>query len=214
MFGKKKTNDNSDESFSLSIAAENLAMPEIHVTEEGTDEKKELSVLDAIAKRCSIRNFKEKAISDEDIHMILAAGMSGPSSCNTRDWSFVVVRDREMLLKMAAANGEAANPLKGAAMAILVCGDMDKAFEYAKDYWIIDGSIAAQNMILAAKGLGIGSVWLGTWPQKDKVEAQSQLFGLPASQIPHSIIAFGYPAQEPDQTKQTWDESIVHYDRW
>ena len=42
-------------------------------------------------------------------------------------------------------------------------------------------------MILAAWSLGIGSVWLGTWPQMDRVFAQSKLFDLPNDQIPHSI---------------------------
>ena len=44
-----------------------------------------------------------------------------------------------------------------------------KAFKFSKDYFAVDGSIAGQNMILAAWSLGIGSVWLGTWPQMDRV---------------------------------------------
>lgn len=222
MFGKKKT---SDESFSFSIEAENLAMPEIHVKEydkdgvlESEDGERsnmtQMSVMDAILKRCSVREFTDRKISAENVKTILSAGMAGPSACNSRDWSFVVVDDPEVLNKMADANGPAAEPLRGAALGILICGDVEKAFDKAKEFWIIDGAIAAQNMILAAKGLGIGSVWLGTWPQDEKVKQQSKLFDLPAEQVPHSIVAFGYAAGNADQTKETWDESIVHYNKW
>ena len=117
---------------------------------------------------------------------------------------------------MADANGKYANPLRSAALGVLICGDYEKAFNFAKDYWVIDGAIAGENMIIAATELGIGSVWLGTWPQEDRVEAQKKLFNLPDSQIPHSIIVFGYP-KNPDDLKderKEFDMSAVHYNKW
>ena len=79
---------------------------------------------------------------------------------------------------------------------------------------MVDGSIAAQNMILAANAMGIGSVWLGTWPQMDRVKAQAELFGLPKTQVPHSIIAFGYPKEESTKEKLIWEDDRVHYEKW
>ena len=173
-----------------------------------------MDAIQNILQRISVRRYSDKTISDSDLRKILEAGMSGPSCKNTRDWSFVVVRDREMLCKMADANGPSATPLKNAQLGILVCGDLERSFEPAPDYWIVDGSIAAQNMILAANSLGIGSVWLGTWPQKDRVQAQSKLFQLPETQKPHSIIAFGYPKANPAKEKLIWEENRVHYEKW
>lgn len=174
-----------------------------------------MDTLQSIMNRKSIRKFTEKEISDEDIRTILKAGMSGPTCVNARDWSFIVVKNPETLNKMADANGRPANPLRGAALGILVCGDLDRAFPHAKEYWVIDGAIAAQNMILAAESLGIGSVWLGTWPQMDRVQAQSRLFELPENIIPHSIIAFGYPDENPDKSnKPDWEEDRVHFEKW
>ena len=126
----------------------------------------------------------------------------------------IVVDDPEVLHKMYQANGVPAKPLLECAFAILICGDYTKAFQYAKDYFAVDGSIAGQNMILAAWSLGIGSVWLGTWPQMDRVFAQSKLFDLPNDQIPHSIIAFGYPLDEIKEKEEYYDESVVHYNKW
>lgn len=125
-----------------------------------------MDAIQNIMSRISVRQYSDREISDEALRTILEAGMSGPSCVNARDWSFIVVRDPETLNKMADANGRPAQPLRSAKVGILVCGDLERAFQGAPDYWVVDGSIAAQNMILAANALGIGSVWLGTWPQE------------------------------------------------
>lgn len=178
-----------------------------------------MDTLQTIFTRRSVRNFTDQPISDETLEIILKAGMSGPSCVNARDWSFLVTRDPAILARMADANGRPAAPLSGAALGILILGDLERAFKPAPDYWIIDGSIAAQNMILAAHSMGIGSVWLGTYPQMNRVKAQQELFSLPDTAIPHSIIAFGYPdsAVEPSSGEKTgscYEPDRVHVDRW
>ena len=173
-----------------------------------------MDAIQNIMRRISVRQYSDREIGQEALRTILDAGMAGPSCVNARDWSFVVVQDPEILNKMADANGRPAEPLRTAKLGILVCGDLERAFKGAPDYWVVDGSIAAQNMILAANALGIGSVWLGTWPQMNRVKAQTALFGLPETQIPHSIIAFGYPKEESTKGKQIWEEDRVHYNKW
>lgn len=168
-----------------------------------------------ILTRRSVRSYEPRPISKEDMHTILDAAMSGPSCANTRPWQFIVVEDKETLNKMADANGIYAAPLKGAAAGILICGDLEKAFPPAKDYWVIDGAIAGQNICLAARALGIGSVWLGTWPQMDRVEKQAELFGLPETVIPHSVIALGYSKDaENVAEKANYDAGCVHFEKW
>lgn len=154
-----------------------------------------MDALQNLFNRRSVRDFTAQPIEEEKLHRILEAGMSGPCCVNARDWSFIIVTDREKLLEMAEANGRPAQPLKKAAAAILICGDLERAFPPAKDYWVIDGAIAAQNMTLCADALGLGSVWLGTWPQMDRVEKQAALFNLPETIVPHSVLALGYPAR-------------------
>ncbi|MCD7802333.1 MAG: nitroreductase family protein [Clostridiales bacterium] len=170
-----------------------------------------MELTEGVLSRRSIRRYTKKHISREDLHTILRAGMTGPSCANTRDWKFIVVRDREMLNRMADANGRPAEPLRRCDVGILILGDLERAFPPAKEYWVIDGAIAGQNMVLAAQGLGIGSVWLGTWPQMDRVEAQKELFSLPDTVVPHSIIAFGYPAEERTGEHPDYEESQVTY---
>lgn len=178
-----------------------------------------MDAIEAILTRRSVRKFTDQRISDETLNMILKAGMSGPSCANTRPWTFIVVRHKETLYKMADANHGPAEPLRNADVGILVCGDLSRAFKPAPDYWIIDAAIAAQNIVLAATALGIGSVWLGTYPQMERVENQARLHNLPDTIIPHSIIALGYPDGSEDTKKKSPSEGafnpeLVHYERW
>ena len=172
-----------------------------------------MDALENIMTRRSVRSFLEKEIPEADVRTILEAGMRGPSAVNARDWSFLVVRSRETLEKMAEANGRPAQPLKKAALGILVLGDLSRAFSRAPDYWIIDAAIAAENMVLAAHALGIGSVWLGTWPQTERVDALRSLLDLPETAVPHSLLAFGYPADE-GANRGFYEEDRVHFEKW
>lgn len=181
-----------------------------------------METLQAIFSRQSVRQYTGDPIASETLRAILCAGMAGPSSVNARDWCFVVVQDKQTLAAMADANGDPARPLRNAAAGILVCGDLGRAFPPAPDYWVIDGAIAAQNMVLAAQALGVGSVWLGTWPQQERVGRQAALFGLPESIVPHSILALGYPEGGqsvplpplPDNAAGKWEEDRIHWERW
>lgn len=174
-----------------------------------------MNTLDAILTRRSCRKFKNEPIEEEKLHKLLEAAMSGPSCVNAKDWAFVVVTDPKKLEQMADANGHPAEPLRKAAAGILVCGDLNRAFPPAKEYWIIDGAIAAQNICLAAQELGLGAVWLGTWPQMDRVSAQQKLFNLPEHIVPHSIIAIGYPEENITTPRDSrYEENRVHFNQW
>lgn len=173
-----------------------------------------MDALDAIFTRKSTRSYLPAEVSEEDIRTVLRAGMSGPSAVNARPWSFVVVKDRETLKKMAEANVRYAKPLEGAAFAVLLCGDLERAIPAAPDFWVIDGAIAGQNMALAAHAIGLGCVWLGVYPVAERVENQKKLFELPAHIVPHSILAFGVPAAADFPERDLYDETRIHREQW
>jgi len=62
-----------------------------------------MDLFDAIGGRKSIRRFKQTPVPDGDIRKILDAGRFAPSANNTQPWSFLVIKDREVLRNMAAA---------------------------------------------------------------------------------------------------------------
>jgi nitroreductase len=65
-----------------------------------------MDLFDAIQGRKSIRKFKRTPVPDEDIKKILDAGRFAPSANNTQPWSFVVIKDKALLAKMAVAARE------------------------------------------------------------------------------------------------------------
>ena len=148
--------------------------------------------IDIIMGRRSIRHFTDAPVEKEKIEIILKAGMAAPTATNARDWKFIAVTNKDMIMKMADANMQYADPLRRAPLGILVCGDKLRTRD---DFWPVDASAAVQNMIIAAESMGIGSCWLGVWPIEERVKNQAELLGLDENTVPHSIIAFGYPAE-------------------
>ncbi len=173
-----------------------------------------MDAIENILSRRSVRSFSDKAVDDATLKTILTAGMSGPSAVNTRPFEFIVSRKRDVLKRMAEANGPYAGPLKEAALGIMVCGDIAKGYLGADGYFVIDCSIACQNMILAANSFGIGSVWLGTYPQMDRVNMLKKEFSLPDNIVPHSLIAFGYPKEKLHKIRELYEDNKVHMDSW
>jgi nitroreductase len=80
------------------------------------------------------------------------------------------------------------------------------------DVWVIDCSIAAQNTLLAAHGKGLGAVWTGVYPMKERVNGLKALLELPKNIMPLALLVMGYPAEQLPVVKR-YDESRVHYNR-
>lgn len=166
-----------------------------------------MDILTALRTRRSIRKFEDKPVSDEMIHEILDAAMMAPSAGNAQPWQFIVVNDREILNTIGDINPYAKMVPK-APLGILVCGDLSK--EKYPGYWVQDCSAAMQNLLLAVHGLGLGAVWTGIYPDKERVPAFSKLFNLPEHVIPLGFVPIGWPAQELKSASR-FKEDNIHY---
>lgn len=169
----------------------------------------------AIFKRASVRKYKTEPVLQEQIELLMKAGMAAPSAMNMQPWEFVVVQNREKLNKIMEIHPYS-SMLKEAPLAIIVCADIKKsAYEgfSEKKYWIQDCSAATQNIMLEATELGLGSVWLGTYPKEEVIKPIAKEFDLPENIIPVTIIAVGHPEGEV-QPKDKFNKAKVHYDEW
>jgi nitroreductase len=54
-------------------------------------------IIDLLNKRCSVRSFSDREISNEAIAAILAAGRLSPSGGNEQPWKFGVITDKEII---------------------------------------------------------------------------------------------------------------------
>lgn len=172
------------------------------------------AALEAIFTRTSVRSYDpDRAMSPDTVETLLRAAMSAPTAVNKQPWAFVVLDNREALDSLAEVLPYA-KMLNHAPLAIVVCGDMDKALEgTARDFWIQDASAATENLLIAAHALGLGAVWTGVYPDSERVEAVKNRLGLPSAIIPLCVVPVGYP--EGEQTpKDKWNPGVIHYNRW
>jgi nitroreductase len=169
-----------------------------------------MDVLEAIKTRHSIRKYAKTDIPDEDIRKLLEAAMSGPSAMNARPWHFIVVRDRKLLEKIPQASPYAAMA-KNAAAVIIVCGD--PSLDKAPGFWVLDCSIAAQNILLAAHGLGYGAVWTGAYPMEMQAKNIQKMFNIPQGIHPIALIPIGKPDEKVVRGKEALPARI-HQDMW
>ncbi len=171
-----------------------------------------METLEAIKTRRSIRKYKDEAISDDTLKELLEAGMSGPTGGNNKPWQFIVINDPAILRKISDVHsGAPFTP--DAPLSILVCGDLEKypgISEEFLDVWIIDSSIAAQNILLAAHGKGLGAVWTGVYPMGERVDGMIELFKLPKNIIPLALLVIGYPNEQLPALDR-YDGSRVYY---
>jgi nitroreductase len=164
--------------------------------------------IDLILRRRSIRKYSAEPVSHEDLTQLLRAAMAAPSASNRRPWEFVVVTERERLqrLRQGLVLGHYDAPA-----AIIVCGNKRRALPLvAQGFWIQDCSAAAQNILLAATGRGLGAVWIGVYPIAPFVHHVARSVGLPRYVTPLGVIYVGHPAEHKEPRTQ-YDQSRVHW---
>ncbi|MCX7797224.1 MAG: nitroreductase family protein [Melioribacter sp.] len=169
-----------------------------------------METLQAILTRRSIRKFENKEIAEELIIKLLEAAMYAPSARNTQPWHFVVINDRKKLDEIPRLHPYA-DMCYDAPLAIMVCGDLN--LEPLEGYIAINCAAATQNLLLAAHDLGLGAVWLGVYPRKERMEKLSKFFGLPSNIIPVSLVAIGYPAENKEKPER-FNPERIHYNSW
>ena len=169
-----------------------------------------MDLFTALHTRRSIRNYTDQSVSEQELRDMLEAAMIAPSAGNAQPWQFIVVDDPDTLKKVPAINPYAAMASK-APVGVVICGDLNA--EKYKGFWVQDCAAAVQNMLLAATGLGLGTVWTGIYPMEDRVTGFQRLLGLPDHAIPLALVVIGRPASQPER-KSRFDPAKVHHNIW
>ena len=177
-------------------------------------------VFGAIAAVRVVREFADRSLDPDHLDRILQAGRHAGSSKNLQRWTFIVCRDRGRLAELANV-GPWAGHLAGAAAAIALVtpdprGALDPRGDGAPLSIMWDLGRAAQNMVLAAWELGIGSVPATVYEH----DLARELLGYPDDQHCEYILSFGYPAESavlnaPNKSggRKPFDQ-MVHDERW
>ena len=149
--------------------------------------------MDAILDRRSIRRYKDREVSDEQVERLLRAAMNAPSARNLQPWHFVVIREREKLDSVPEFH-PFSQMIREAPVAVLICGDVEVQERHG--YLAADLGAATQNLLLEATEMGLGTVWLGIYPRQERMEPMRRLLSLPERILPFSLVPVGYPGEE------------------
>ena len=163
--------------------------------------------MNSIFHRISVRKYEDRPVEKDKIIQILKAGMQAPSACNQQPWEFYVVTDKEKIEQLSKSTPYS----KCAAGApVIIVPVYRKEGLISPDYAQIDLSIAQENIWLETDELGLGGVWIGIAPIKERMDHVHRLLDLPDNVEVFSLFALGYPAEERPQ-QDRFDESRIHF---
>ena len=196
----------------------------------------EIGLFEAMGTQRAIRYFKRDAVPPDAIERLLEAATRAPSGTNRQMWHFVVVQDDHLRGKLADVYRRAgrnalprlqwlqdANPrilrsathliehLDDAPVLLLACIEHDGGTNLTTGSSIYP---AVQNILLAARGLGLGSV-LTTFHKQYEDEVREML-GIPDNVETAALLPIGYPAEGVGYgpTRRKPLDEVAHWDGW
>ncbi|MGA2489301.1 MAG: nitroreductase family protein [Anaerolineales bacterium] len=167
--------------------------------------------IETIFRRRSIRKYTEQPVEPEKLDLLLKAAMAAPSAMNCKPWEFIVVTDPE---KLAQFRSRLIFGNRNAPAAIVVCGNPGLSTNpAARLFWVQDCSAATENILIAAVGLGLATVWIGIHPVKNFVKIVREIVSIPKYVTPLCIVYVGYPADEKPARSQ-YDGNRVYWQKF
>ena len=177
-----------------------------------------------LTKRKSVRVFTGEKITKEDKDSILTAATQAPTAGNQQLYTIIDVTDQKLKEKLAVTCDN--QPfIAEADMVLVFVADCQKWYEGFRDVGanprkpgvgdlmlaVTDTAIAAQNAVVAAESLGIGSCYIGDI--MENAEIHREILQLPEYVFPAVMLVFGYPTTqqvEREKPKRVKLEHVVH----
>lgn len=166
--------------------------------------------LAVIRRRCSARSFTPELVDAESIRILLDAAIRAPTAMHEEPWAFVVVQDIARLHRYSEATkaawrgreiasallGPGFNVFYGANTLIVICA------RPAGPYAVADCWLAAENLMLAATAMGLGSCCIGSAAEALGEPAVREELGIPADYTVVAPIVIGRVADACEPTSR------------
>lgn len=170
-------------------------------------------VIRQLFERKSVRVYTGQEISKEEKELILTAAAQAPTAGNQLFYTILDITDQKIKDRLAVTC-DSQPFIAEAKMVLIFCADCRKWYEAfreagcdprkpdAGDFLIAfsDANIAAQNAVVAAHSLGIGSCYIGD--VLERYEEHAELLSLPEYVFPAAMLVFGYPTQQQKDRKK------------
>lgn len=166
-----------------------------------------------LLERRSIRKFKDQPVGRDVLLRLVEKASLAPSASNLQAWRFCIVDDPSLVRKVDMFSpGLSGKP----PVLIAVCSDYGYAEQktagsnYKVYGCIMDASMAAENLMLAAVEEGLGTCAIKSYNDA----AVRKLLNLPEHMHLEILISVGYPDAEPKMPKRKGTDEIVFFNAW
>ena len=170
-----------------------------------------MDTIETILKRRSIRKFQDTPVEPEKVEQILRAAMQSPTGHNAQECEFLVVTDKDLILRISQASPETVSA-KNAPMLIIPLANLEND-KRVENIWACDMGAVCQTILLAEEDLGLGGCWLSCWPYPEKVKYLTELLALPGGVVPFAVLTCGYKAAEKPMDDRYKPEK-VHWEHY
>ena len=176
-----------------------------------------------------MRDYKPDEVPDDILNELIKAGTYAPSAVNKQPWRFVVIKDRDMIIRLSArakkmwldTAGKVDDPHLKQAVNAMKMPEFN-IFHNAPVLVLIfaapgayspefDCALAAGNMMLAARSLGIGSCWIGFGMPLGSDKDTLDELKVPESHKLMAPLVFGYPVKELQPAPKRNDNVVLHW---
>ena len=164
-----------------------------------------MDVEEAIFTRRTCRKFRRDDVPEWKVRKLIDAARYAPSSCNLQLWDFVIVQDPEVKAQV----NEETRYINLAPVAIFVT--YGNTYTLENHAWVQSAAAAIQNMMLMGQDLGLGSCWVDTLGNVDRLRT---ILGLPKERQILALVLFGYPELIPKAPRRREIDIILHWDRY
>lgn len=181
--------------------------------------------MDILKSHRTIRKYSSRDVLEDILSDIIECGVSASNTGNMQLYSIIVTR--ELLQKEKLAPLHFNQPMVvNAPVVLTICFDFNRFLSWCSvnntftDFrsilWllngVIDSSILAQNICVAAESVGLGICYLGTTLYNAK--EISKILGLPDGVVPVTTITLGYPEVVPEKVDRLPLDAVVHRERY
>ena len=163
-----------------------------------------MDAVEALKTRRSVRAYERRPVPREIIEDVVDCGRLAASAINIQPWEFVVVTEAAMRRRLAERTDYGKFLAEAPVCIVVLCRD--------SKYCLEDGCAATQNLLLAARAHGLGSCWVAG-DKKPYAGEIRQMVGAPEGYRLVSLVALGYPAENPEKSKRPLSD-VLHWERY
>ena len=182
------------------------------VTAMITERKYKMEFYDVVNSRHSIRKYNDTPVPRETVNKILKAGIQAPSWNNRQCWRYILISDQKV---KEALSTLFSNPMeecfKRAPYILVLCADpSDSGHQGGKDYYLVDCGISMEHVVLAAAAEGLGTCWIGVFPENPV----RKLLNVPEGIRVVAMTPLGFPDENPERSERKEFDKIVFEEQW